>query len=77
MPKFFFHHRIGDERMYDHEGDELLDVREARREAIHDARHLMGDQLLQGNMPKLGVVEICDENGRKVDQISYIDALFA
>ena len=76
MPKYYLHHRYGSMRVTDPEGENFPDVAAARRDAIIGARELMGNRLSKGELPNFGgCVEICDEQGRKIDQVTYRDAL--
>lgn len=75
--RYFFHFLGGDERLDDDLGMEHADVAAARAEAMRAAREMIAESLRR-NLPlgDDGVIEITDERGRLVDQVSLITAAF-
>ena len=76
MPRYFFHIREGSTFHRDEEGQELADVEAARREAINAAREMLGEKLLHGGPLNHRSIEIADETGHVVDEVSTRDTLF-
>jgi hypothetical protein len=58
----------------DEEGTELVDLAEARREAIKDARGLMSAAILQGRDISHRHIEICNEDGDILLKMPFSDA---
>jgi PAS domain-containing protein len=75
--RYFFHFLSGNERLDDDAGFEHADLAQARAEALRAAREIIAESL-QRNMPiaEDGVIEITDECGRLVDQVSLVAAAF-
>jgi len=76
MPRYYFHVREGSEISKDVEGQELLDVDAARKEAVSASREILGEKLLHGGSLNHRTIEIADETGRVVDVVSSNDVLF-
>jgi len=72
MTQFFFHVRdnTGDISR-DIEGQDLLDLEAARREAVNTNREMLGENLLHGGSLNNRRIEICDEKG---DVLAMVDA---
>ncbi len=71
MPQFFFHVRRGASLYADPLGQELEDVHAANRWAVEDARSLIEDQALEGDL-RLYSIEVCDANGRVLSVLPII-----
>jgi hypothetical protein len=76
MPRYYFHVREGSTLSRDAEGQELPDAEAARQEAISATREILGDKLLHGGSLNNRAIEIADETGHVVDEISTRDILF-
>jgi hypothetical protein len=76
MPRYYFHVREGADISRDVEGQDLPDVEAARREAISTSREILGEKLLHGGSINGRIIEIADETGRVVDEVSATDVLF-
>jgi hypothetical protein len=71
MPRCFFHVRKGSDINRDAEGQDLSDVKAARRQAINLVREIIGEKLLHGGALDHCSIEIADgaEHGHVVDVI--------
>ncbi|HJT43678.1 MAG TPA: hypothetical protein VJ750_09275 [Rhizomicrobium sp.] len=76
MPQYFFHVREGQTLNRDWEGQYLPNAEAARQEAISTIREILGEKLLHGGSLNHQTVEIADETGYVVDEISSRDVLF-
>jgi hypothetical protein len=76
MPRYFFHVREGNTLNRDEEGQELPDAEAARQEAISTSREMLGEKLLHGGSLNHRTIEIADETGHVVDEVSSRDVLF-
>ena len=75
--QYFFHFLAGDVRLDDDFGLQHGGISAARAEAIHAARDMVVDALRRNEMaPADGVIEISDERGRLVAQVSLTEAVF-
>lgn len=68
MPQFFFHVRHGASLFADPQGQELEDVHAAYKWAVEDARSLIEEQALEGDL-RLYSIEICDADGTVVSVV--------
>jgi len=75
--RYFFHFLAGNERLDDDAGFDHADVVQARAEAVRAAREMIAESLRR-NLPIAddGVIEITDEHGRMVDNVSLVSAAF-
>ena len=71
MPRYYFHIRKGDTLTRDTQGEELPDVEAARDKAIATGRALLDER--QGRTRP--AIEIADETGHVVDEVSPQDIL--
>ena len=76
MPLYYFHVREGSTLNRDEEGQDLPNAEAARREAISSVREILGEKLLHGGSLNGRTIEIADETGHVVDEISSRDVLF-
>jgi hypothetical protein len=76
MPRYFFNVREGDTLSRDTEGQELVDVQAARREAFCASREILGEKLLHGGSLDHRTIEITDDSGAVVDMVGSRDVLF-
>lgn len=74
MPRFFFHVH-DDLYVEDEEGLDLPDADAARDGAIHSARCLMCDALMDGRLVLHHRIEVCDEQQSVVDTIHFRDVV--
>ena len=74
MPRFFFHLHNGED-VPDREGLELPDREAAHGEAIRNARSIMAEEIMEGNLPLRDVIEVVDESGAAVMTVSFRDAV--
>jgi hypothetical protein len=77
MPRYFFHIHDGGERLEDHCGADLPDLAAARREARSMARCLLGDLKDIGDSVDGQTIEICDEQGTSLAEVSLKDGFLA
>ena len=75
MTRFFFNYRLGEDYVRDEEGTDLADIHAARAEAVKDARHLMSRSILDGHDVSKRVFEICDETGRVLLELPFVEAI--
>ncbi|MEO8302478.1 MAG: hypothetical protein ABI608_11815 [Rhizomicrobium sp.] len=76
MPKFYFHVRDDTGFTRDSEGQELPNEDAARQEAVSAAREILGEKLLHGGSLNHRSIEVADEAGRIVGEVSSRDVLF-
>ena len=74
MPRFFFH-LYNDVFAADEEGRELPDADAARAVAVAEAREMMADGVLKGEITLSHRIEIADESGAVVGTVAYRDAV--
>lgn len=74
MPRFYFHVH-DDLNVQDEEGMELPDLAAARVGAIHFARSLMCDELMNGRIVLHHRIEIADEQQQVIDTIYFRDVV--
>ena len=72
MPRFYFH-LYNDVITTDEEGRELPDAEAARAVAVAEAREMMTDDVLKGEIVMSH--RIADETGAIVSTVSYRDAV--
>lgn len=70
MPRFFFHIHDAGKRLEDHDGAELPDLAAAQQEARSMARCLLGDLKDIGDSVDGQIIEICDEKGVSLAEVS-------
>jgi hypothetical protein len=69
MARFYFHVRTGDELAHDPEGSDLVDLAEARREALAAARELLANAIKAGKEQIPDAFVIADEAGRPIETV--------
>ena len=74
MPRFFFHLHNGED-VPDREGMDLPDREAAHGEAIRNARSIMAEEIMEGNLPLRDVIEVVDESGVAVMTVAFRDAV--
>lgn len=74
MPRFYFH-LYNDIIATDEEGRELPDAEAARAEAIAEAREMMTEAVLKGEVILSHRIVIADESGKVVSTVTYRDAV--
>lgn len=75
VPRFFFHVR-DDADAPDDEGAELPDLEAAREKALHEARSLMCETLLQdGRITLSHRIDIEDRRGEVLASVQFADAV--
>lgn len=76
--RYFFHFLAGDARLDDDLGLESAGPSLARIEAIRAAREMIADALRRNEpVPADGVIEITDERGQLITQVSLLEAAFS
>ena len=74
MPRFFFN--LHDEfSIDDREGKELPDADSAREQAIKHARGIMSEDVKDGRLVLRDEIEVVDERGKRVLNLSFRDAI--
>lgn len=74
MPRYFFH-IYNDATSLDDEGQELPDLAAARAHAIQGARALMSDTLKDGRIDLSHHIEIADERGELLLDVTFGEAV--
>jgi hypothetical protein len=73
--RYYFHLRESGDYLVDPEGLELLDLQHVRHAAIASARSVMAGDVITGKLPLNAVVEVDDENGARVLDLPFRDAV--
>jgi hypothetical protein len=76
MPRYFFHIRDSGDLSRDREGQELVDLAAARREAVCAARELIGERILHGGTIDGRQIEIADETGAVLAVVNSGDVIY-
>ena len=74
MPRYFFHVH-DDLDTEDHEGLDLRDLAAAEAGAVHSARSLMCDTLMQGRLNLNHRIDIENEGGTVLSTVRFGDAV--
>jgi hypothetical protein len=74
LPRFYFH-VFDDAVLLDDEGMELADSDAACREAVAGIRAMICDQVAKGRLPLSHRVEVADEAGRAVFNMTFGEAI--
>ena len=74
MPRFFFH-LYNDMVVMDEEGRELPDAETARAVAVKEARQMMMEAVLKGDVVLSHRIVIEDESGSIIASVAYRDAV--
>jgi len=74
MPKFYFH-LYDDIATTDYEGRYFPDLEAARANALREARHLIGQAILQGRIILHHRIDVADEQGAVVLQMPFSEAV--
>ena len=75
VPSYFFHLDEGGTLVKDDEGQELLDVAEARAQAIKAARDVLAAEVLAGRWPTVWCVYVEDAAGRRLFEVPLREAV--
>jgi hypothetical protein len=76
MPCYFLHVRDGGHLTKDKEGEDFLNLAEARAEALETAREMWAEALQEGSgRDYFDAIIIADAKGRELTTISFIEAL--
>lgn len=77
MPCYFLHVRDGGHLTKDKEGEDFLNLAEARAEALETAREMWAEALREGSGRDYldAIIIIADAKGRELTTISFIEAL--
>lgn len=75
MPRYFFHIRNGNGLTCDEEGQELADVRVAKRVAVASARSLLAAEAAEGIVDLRGRIEVADAAGTIVARTAFADVI--
>jgi hypothetical protein len=73
MPHYYFHLAQEGARLEDEEGLKLPDAEAAWYQAVRSARELVRGELALGTRWDRQAIEICDERGRRLDQVALSD----
>lgn len=75
MSRFYFHIRLRDQIVVDHEGSDLPDPAAAREEALASARQILADVIRSGSedFPEAFVITDCE--GRELDTVPFAAVL--
>jgi hypothetical protein len=76
LVRYFLHQTYEAMLVPDPEGECFPDLKDAEREAILSARQIVGDTLLRGGHPNFGKIQICDEAGTVLKEVSFRAAIF-
>ena len=74
MPQFYFHIREQDHLIPDEEGMVLLDLVEARREALESCLDLIRNRVHGSQRPDGLRIEIADASGKVLESVNVRDA---
>jgi hypothetical protein len=75
LQRYFFHQVYEEMQVADLDGDFFPSIELAQIEAVVSARHMMGDALRRGALPKFGKIQICDSLGTILKEVSFREAL--
>ena len=75
MTHYFFHIRDDGNTIIDKEGDDFLNVEEARRSAVNAIRELAAERIKSGEMVGNARMELCDEAGHLLLSLSFRDVV--
>jgi hypothetical protein len=73
--RYYFHLRENGVLILDEEGRELSAPNAAREAAKREARALMASEVLLGKLPLSAALEVQDETGRCVLELSFREAV--
>ena len=75
MPVYFFHLRDGEDILLDADGRELDGAEAIADAALHEARAIIADEVLDGNILLDRVIDVENDDGRVVHRLSFADAV--
>ena len=75
MAVYFFHFRDGDDTLLDPEGRQVDDAALIAGMALRDARGMISQDALTGQIDLDQSIEVKDENGTLVHQLAFRDAV--
>ena len=73
--RYYFHLRESEAYVLDEEGLELPGIDAVLREAIVGARSVMAGEVMQGKLPLRSSIEVDDENGQRVLDLPFGEAV--
>jgi hypothetical protein len=74
MARYFFH--LHEDAVFrDEEGSEFPDLDAARENALRSAREMACAEVMEGQLVLSHSIEIVDDSGRQVGEVSYADAV--
>ncbi|HWU74292.1 MAG TPA: hypothetical protein VN137_12475 [Sphingomonas sp.] len=73
--RYYFHLRDGAERLLDPQGSDIEDPAQLERMALKEARAVISQEALEGEINLQQRIEIEDETGRLVHSLSFADAV--
>jgi len=73
--RYFFHLRESGGIVLDEEGRELPDLAAVEAAARTNARSVIAGEALNGKLPLAAVIEVDDEQGRRVLDLPFRDAV--
>jgi hypothetical protein len=71
MGRFYFHILEGDDLVRDDEGSDLLDLSEARREALAAIREMVAEAVKFGKDDRAEALIIADSQDRVIEVVSF------
>ena len=69
--RFYFNLREGSDYISDEEGLDLPDLDAATDAALRGARDVLAGEVLKGRLPLSTVMEVSDEQGRRVLELPF------
>lgn len=75
MVRYYFHLRDGVERLLDPQGADVDDPAQLARMALKEARAVVAQEALEGEINLQQRIEIEDEGGNLVHSLSFADAV--
>ena len=75
MVRYYFHLRDGVERLLDPQGADVDDPAQLARMALKEARAVVAQEALEGEINLQQRIEIEDEGGNLIHSLSFADAV--
>lgn len=75
MARYFFHLRNSFGYVEDEEGEDLPGLDAAREAAINSIRSIVGEDIKSGVADLRGTIDVADETGRSLLQVSFDEAV--
>jgi hypothetical protein len=75
LVRYFLHQTYEAMHVPDTDGECFLDLQDAEKEAVLSARQIVGDTLMRGGHPNFGKIQICDDAGTVLKEVSFRAAI--